>query len=343
MIKSKTVFIVGAGASQEVGLPTGSMLKTQMREKLNIRFEHGYTMNSGDPQIENAIRGFIRQETPQDLDINPYLYAAWKIVDALPQALSIDNFLDAHADDKKIQLCGKLGIIRSILEAERASDLYIESGQKVNYGKLEGTWYAQFLKLVTENVRKSDIESLFENVSFITFNYDRCIEQYLVHALANYYAIPELESRRLISKLNVVHPYGQVGNFPFEHQEDSVEFGATGRVNILSIASQIKTFTEQEAAASKLEHMRRLIREAGTLVFLGFAFHELNMQLLDPKTETKVKRVFATGKGISENDCYVVSDDVRSILHEKTSSSIILNPNLTCHELFGTHWRSLSR
>ena len=36
MIKSKTVFIVGAGASAEVGLPVGGQLKKVISDKLNI-------------------------------------------------------------------------------------------------------------------------------------------------------------------------------------------------------------------------------------------------------------------------------------------------------------------
>jgi len=41
MFKSKTLFVVGAGASQEAGLPTGTELKSIIAEKLDITFDHG--------------------------------------------------------------------------------------------------------------------------------------------------------------------------------------------------------------------------------------------------------------------------------------------------------------
>ena len=42
MFKSKTVFIVGAGASAEVGLPVGSALKSDIANILQIEEAPGY-------------------------------------------------------------------------------------------------------------------------------------------------------------------------------------------------------------------------------------------------------------------------------------------------------------
>lgn len=342
MIKSKTVFIVGAGASQEVGLPTGVDFKGRISDKINIQYEDGYERSSGDFQIDNAIREQVRKETPQHIDINPYLQAAWKICDALPQALSIDNVLDAHTDDKRVQLCGKLGIVKTILEAERNSKLFVEEGKKVSFLNIENTWYVQLLKLMTENVRKTEVGSLFENISFVTFNYDRCIEQYFFFALKNYYALTDAEAVELIGGLNIYHAYGQVGSLNFHNTPGSTGFGET-RTDLLAISSGIKTFTEQEADISKLSRIRNPIAEADTLVFLGFAFHELNMQLLNPGIPTNTKRIFATAKSISNADCDVVRNDINGLLNLPYGINISLNNNLTCFGLFETYWRSLSR
>jgi hypothetical protein len=48
MFKSKTVFIVGAGASQEAGLPTGAQLKDAIAKKLNITYKVGIDPTSPD-------------------------------------------------------------------------------------------------------------------------------------------------------------------------------------------------------------------------------------------------------------------------------------------------------
>ena len=109
----QTVFVIGAGASKEVGLPTGDELKNLISKSLDIdtdAFDRKAT--SGDSLIcETLIR-----EVPDGLT---YLPAAHHIRDAMPQAESIDNFIYQHQGDKKIELCGKLAIVRSILVAER--------------------------------------------------------------------------------------------------------------------------------------------------------------------------------------------------------------------------------
>jgi hypothetical protein len=52
---------------------------------------------------------------------------------------------------------------------------------------------------------------LFENASFIIFNYDRCLEQFLVNALPRLYAISETEADSIVHNINIIHPYGSVG------------------------------------------------------------------------------------------------------------------------------------
>jgi hypothetical protein len=54
-----------------------------------------------------------------------------------------------------------------------------------------------------------------------------------------------------------------------------------GNVDLLEIAHQINTFTEQQEDNEKLAIIRRTVQEAEVIVFLGFAFHERNMELLD--------------------------------------------------------------
>ena len=55
--------------------------------------------------------------------------AGWRIRDAMPQAISIDNFIDTHGENKLIELCGKLAIVRTILEAEAKSTLIVDKRQ----------------------------------------------------------------------------------------------------------------------------------------------------------------------------------------------------------------------
>jgi hypothetical protein len=159
MFSARTVFVVGAGASREAGLPTGAELRSVIADKLNMKWDFSadpYSPKSGDRAIAGALIEYSRQLKQ---DPNSFIAEAWKISGAMPQAISIDNFMDAHADNDKLQLCGKLGIAQAILEAEAASSLMFDERNQERFDptKVMGTWYENFFKLLTENVRLPDL------------------------------------------------------------------------------------------------------------------------------------------------------------------------------------------
>jgi hypothetical protein len=121
MLRSRTVFVVGAGGSYEWGMPVGDQLRTLISEALDIRFSDGFRRDGrGDREIENALRRLNN-------DINPYLHECWKIRDGIILGHSIDKFIDAHRDNDKVQRLGKSGIVKCILKAESESKLYFDS------------------------------------------------------------------------------------------------------------------------------------------------------------------------------------------------------------------------
>jgi len=105
MFKSKTLFIVGAGASKEAGLPVGNELTATISEKIDIKFRNFNEQISGEYEISDALRQHTRN-IGEPGEFNSYLNACWRIRDAMPQAISIDNFIEAHQGDEKIELCG---------------------------------------------------------------------------------------------------------------------------------------------------------------------------------------------------------------------------------------------
>src|SRR5690348_6534950 len=191
----KLTIIVGAGASKELGLPIGCELKQKIAKLLDIRFDFR-DQKSGDHYICSALRLVAHQYALPD--INPFLQAAWMIRDAMPQAISIDNFIDSHQGNEEIELCGKLAIVRSILDTEKQSKMFVDynSGKSsINYTNTEDCWLTPFVRLVTENCRVDELKARLDSITFVIFNYDRCIEHYLYYALQNYYKIRSEERR----------------------------------------------------------------------------------------------------------------------------------------------------
>lgn len=351
MVNNKTVVVVGAGASKEAKLPTGRELKQQIANLLNIEFEDfDGGLVSGDARIVQALEHQVRITRSQSRDISTYLAAALRIRNAMPQAISIDTFIDAHIGDESIELCGKLAIVRSILEAEKSSLMYFDPENReadLNYEALESTWFNSFLQLLTENCRSDKLSERLSSIKMIVFNYDRCIEHFLYHWLQNYYGLPETYAAALVHDIEIYHPYGMVGHLPWQQKEGSIDFGAEPKARqLLDLADQIKTFAEgTDLGSSEIVAIRQRVLEADIVLFLGFHFHQINLDLLRPEQvppdASRAGVYFATAKGISKSDCDIIMSELAKLGGVKTQRMNLRN-DLTCCKLFQEYWKSLA-
>jgi DNA-binding HxlR family transcriptional regulator len=68
MLKSKTVFVLGAGASKEVGLPVGSELKSTIAAKLDWRIsQRMLTFTLGGLERDGLVTPTVFPTTPQPM------------------------------------------------------------------------------------------------------------------------------------------------------------------------------------------------------------------------------------------------------------------------------------
>jgi len=268
----------------------------------------------------------------------------------MPQAISIDNFIDNHQGDEKIELCGKLAIVKSILDAEKSSNIYVDSrnhSDGINYSRTEACWLNPFTRLLTENCRADQLEDRLSSVSFVIFNYDRCIEHYLYYALQNYYKLPESRVAELLNAVEFFHPYGSVGSLPWQQQKNIANFGGELHPHaLLENARKIKTFTEgTDPSSSEIGEIRDSVSTSDNLLFLGFAFHKLNMQLISSGSteidEISQKRNFATAFGLSNSDCAAISAEICAMRGSPPSQTKIRN-DLTCAAIFSEYTRGIS-
>lgn len=331
MFKSKTVFIVGAGASHEVGLPVGEGLKVQIAERLTLNAVDEFRHALSDREIENAI---IRYCSQNRIRLEPFFEAAKTISDTMPITKSIDTFLNSFRGDEVIEICAKLAIARSIIEAERYSELRHDTitNSAPDFKLISKTWFAQFNKLLCDEIRPENLDTIFNNVSFISFNYDRCIEHFLFHALKVHFRLDFVTTMQLMKRLVILHPYGQVGPLDYANNS-SVPFGSSN-YNLLNLVPQIKTFSERLKDSDGLTKIREEIESAEILVFLGFAYHEQNLNLLAPLNRALKRRIYGTACGVSQTDTDFVHSRLISLFPVKKGIEIQLRNNLRCEELF---------
>jgi hypothetical protein len=346
MFRRKTLLVVGAGASCEANLPSGHDLKRVIANMLDM--ELSPRPARGDPDIYAAL---VRHAAGDRDALVRLLIGAQAIREGMPLAISIDNFLDAHQGNDAIETCGKLAIVKAVLDAEAGSLLYHpDPTAPFKMSGLADTWYVRLAQLITEDVQRSAIGESLENLSILTFNYDRCIEHFLRQAFISYYQLPPDEAEALVGRITISHPYGQVGRLDWQDPEKGVPFGTAASADLLAISRQIRTFTERIDDEDELASFRDLVADAQTIVFLGFAYHRQNLRLLNPDSvrSDDRKTLLGTALGLSASDIQVISGEVAEMLPVKSPVGYQYGNNrletepMKCHVFLSAFARTLT-
>jgi hypothetical protein len=335
MFHRQTLFVVGAGASAEFDLPVGRELARQIGEMMDIRYEFGdRSIGTGD----TSLYGMLTQQMRRS--VHEYQQAAWLIRDGIALAQSIDDFIDLHRNNPFVVHYGKAALAKAILKAERNSRLFVDRHNEnavFNPAQIADTWLVRFVHMVGRGVPRENVCEIFDRVSFIVFNYDRCIEYFLQNALRLLYGIREDEAYDIVANLHIIHPYGVVGNAPF----------GNGRADYAALAEQVKTYTEQMTNGNILKAVRDEVERAQCIVFFGFAYHSQNLLMLKPASPMRHKLMFGTAHGMSDADVEVVSHNLAGFFHPimdgtQRENHIKIENKLKCAALFDNYARSLS-
>jgi hypothetical protein len=221
----------------------------------------------------------------------------------MPLAPSIDNFLHTHRHDKDIVTIGKIAIARAILRAERNSYLYQHDMGRYSIPshlpELVKSWHFPFWHTLISGVTLENLSEIFSNVSFIVFNYDRCLEHFLYLSLQSYFNLDPLSAANLVRSATIIHPYGKVGGLPWEDDGVEVEFGDDMHKDLFAVADEILTFTES-ANEGVIQKIKKAIKHSESMALLGFGFLDQNIELMT--TQSDITRVFMTAYDLSPSD-----------------------------------------
>jgi hypothetical protein len=327
MFKRKTLFIVGAGASAELELPVGAALAKRIARLLTVG-----RGSSGNPEGEQLLSQLY---SSYPLNNEGYHIAARTISGGVVFANSIDDFLDRHSDDELIQRVGKAAIVKSILAAERESLLIKSLHTHAGVDALDKTWYMKFFRMLGSRVSASNARQIFDNVAFIVFNYDRCLEEFLVEALQLVYNMRPNEADAVVSDCQIIHPYGVISDF---FDPAGIQYGGRDGVipDYVRASAGVKILSEQMAAGELLQDIHAHMIDAEQIVFLGFGYLEENMTMLRPAAKMNLKPVFGTAFEMSESSI----DEVKNRLAELFSGDrngilpAMLISNQKCGALF---------
>lgn len=353
MLKQKTTIVVGAGASCELGLPSGDALKRQILTLLSRDTSNAFGFS--DVALQNAMRQILAADG-RGADwtlLEPWKLAASKILAGLPFAASIDNFLHSHQSDSHVVRLGKLAIAICITRAERSSHFFEKESYlssfvdrpglyepSVRGEKLMSTWYTGLAQLLFSGITVDSIEAAFEKVRFVVFNYDRCLEQFLWMSLQAYFVISGEEAAKLLGSVTFYHPYGSLGPLPWrEGAECPLPLGGGDGIDYWLISERLKTFTESVGSQVAYQ-IKAAISEASTILILGFGYLDQNLQLLRSKSSRHAGRVIGTAYQVSLQDQEVMKRQMMGLGSQTYEKSFVEAGE--CRDLFRNYKLALS-
>lgn len=250
MITKPTVLVLGAGASNPYGCPLGSALYYEVVGGLHIGETpiHRFLIKTYGPP---PVRGFG---------------------DALRRSgiEAVDAFLEHN--DQFLDI-GRSAIAYTIAKHENESLLFPDAQ---DYTK--GHWY-RFLF----NCLGPSFERFGENqLSVITFNYDRSLDHFLFTAMKHFYNRPESECIAQLMKIPIVHVHGSLGPLPWQSSPGKgVPFGFGLDFERIKESSQyIRIVHQASPDDAEFGKARELLSQAKRVYFMGFGYLPDNLRKL---------------------------------------------------------------
>jgi hypothetical protein len=322
VLNKKTLFVVGAGASVEFGLPTGDKLKAEVIKILKVRNDFAVTERDIvlHNRIPKAIQSFVSslptssgRSHGEDIEIAQRI-----IAQGIDIATSIDSFLATHADNPYVIACGKVAIAEAILGAERESPLRRASFDDIKgfaIDEVSNSWAFNLLRVAFEGHTPHTADQIFKNVSFIVFNYDRCVELAIYIGLRKYFNISHDRAYGIVNSIEILHPYGTVGGLTWQAISSGSDFRCTVSTLELPVrAMKIRTLADGTKDANLVERLRVAVRTSEQAFFIGFGFHKQNIDLLNQSGAAQISRVYGTAFNVTETNADVYSSQIKSAL-----------------------------
>ena len=338
------MYVIGAGVSKELNLPTGEELIKNIADRLDYEFDSYGRLKGGDDDIYQA----LRIHASDNAELEKYIIAAEKIKNGVILTKSIDTYIHNHRGDSHIAKCGKLAITCAILDEERNSTLYKAINSRPSHLNIQETCLIPFYKNLTEGCDIQEIEERLKSITLIIFNYDRCVEQFLYNALKQHYNTNDSKASQLMSNLNIYHPYGTVGKLKTSTIE-GIKFGAKlNPETLLDISNEIKTFTEGITEKINISEIKKHMSNAEKLIFIGFAFHKMNMEILKPNPQaSSYPKFYASTYRFSDYDKSEIKQEIRTLYYNLDLSFhepqfFMSNKDQTCLDFFNEFQKGLS-
>lgn len=251
-----TVLVLGAGSSMAFGYPNGKDLRDKILT-LGKANNHALAEGAGLLQDEREFNQFLKAFRFSDQD-------------------SIDAFL---ATRREFEVIGKRSIATVLIRLEDERELFVQAA---------GDRWAAYLQNRLSAIEWDAWD--YSKLKIVTFNYDRAFEHYLLMTLRYRYNKSVEDAVEKLRTLDIVHIYGSLG--PTLPGVDGYRpYAPAVDIDTVAYAAEsLKVIPEGRNSDPSLVQARELLSNAESIIFLGFAFDQTNMERLEA-TKTCAKRL----------------------------------------------------
>ena len=282
MIACPTTLILGAGSSQHYGFPSARGLKSDICEQFSDKDSPAIKLLTGTPGS----------------DFEEYDFVTFANALRHSGQMSADAFLERNPAYIEI---GKIAIAYCLLQYEKEDDLFPARSDHHLYEYI-------FARL------GADIDAFRRNqLSIITFNYDRSLEHFVETALwnSNYTTTTREQTQEAINALPILHVYGQLALLSWQVRNPARDLVRSYRPNvmypdIMRAARTIKIISERKECDlhNDPDFLRawELIDRAERLCFLGFGYHETNLDRLKIDNSKGRWEIYGTSLNLPDSE-----------------------------------------
>lgn len=339
----RRVFILGAGASCPYGYPSGGRLRELIcrgngfMKQYNEYLGTHLSAQSGKQDILRFRDTFFKSSI-KSIDFfmskNPKLAPLGKYVIAFEILRSEKE--SCFAEEAKWQ--------REHYERARSSDNH-SAGEycEGRAGFIGDDWYSYiYNRFLEQQSGESGLPDFSGGeLAFITFNYDRSLEQFLHESLRNSFTeVPEEHITQSLRQLKILHAYGQMVPLRWQDAEEGIDYKPqeVDEPLLKRAAANIKTIYER-AATRELEDARQLLACAEQVFFLGFGYARENMDVLGlPAVLSPHCQVYGTAFGLIEAERKRVLASLHDLRGVEQARTSIESGDVDCHMLLRKHF-----
>ena len=264
--KQIITLILGAGASAPYSFPVGSVLRNRIIESF-----------LPEGRAKTDLHLFVEKSFPEKNEEFFIQFAKTLNLSADP---SIDSFLSTYAEEYG-DLC-KACISYLLMRCELDHKVFpLPSDTRTT--NLD--WIASFVGKFFTNTDKFKAA---KRLNIVTYNYDRLFEHVLYHRLKAKLKLEDKEVKQLMGYINIHHVYGKLGNLSWEDEKiPKIPWWNNDKdleklyERALEASKHIRVISDQRQTDARIpDLMLPSVLRSDKIIFLGFAYDELNLERL---------------------------------------------------------------